>query len=228
MENKENFLDLIKESAKKGEECIPDNLLGTSKMTSREKRSFVRSHNCMCSYCGYISTALSNFNVDHIIPISLCGDITQNNLQLLCSSCHKYKTKIDRRVLKILNDLEVKRSGVYYVSKDILWKVYKQLYIFFHTQNNYIARHQNPPFLLEEFIDEYCITDTESFVSFNDFYTKLLTYFIEQGIRVLSKTEVGKLLSISGYIKRSTTWYTNNNEVKNGLVIQGIKWLEEK
>ena len=56
-----------------------------------------------CNICNILWN--SCFELDHIIPYSICGSDEQDNLQFLCNSCHKYKTyKIDeitRQKIKI-------------------------------------------------------------------------------------------------------------------------------
>ena len=44
----------------------------------------------VCKGCDRICT-LDDFEVDHIIPVSLGGPDTLDNKQLLCSKCNKYK-----------------------------------------------------------------------------------------------------------------------------------------
>jgi 5-methylcytosine-specific restriction endonuclease McrA len=46
-----------------------------------------------CRYCG----ALKNLTIDHILPISRGGPVMDYcNLQLLCESCHRVKTRAEQ------------------------------------------------------------------------------------------------------------------------------------
>lgn len=61
------------------------------RFTSRVKESLLDQYNRECAGC---SSSLVNrtFHWDHIIPLALGGDDTQDNLQPLCTACHKVKT----------------------------------------------------------------------------------------------------------------------------------------
>ncbi|GJD65205.1 HNH endonuclease [Methylobacterium frigidaeris] len=47
-----------------------------------------------CEACG-IRLTLGRFQYDHIIPDAQGGDSSLSNLQVLCTDCHKAKTKKD-------------------------------------------------------------------------------------------------------------------------------------
>lgn len=49
-----------------------------------------------CNLCGQVLGKY--FEVDHIVPFSLGGLTTIENLQGVCKSCHKQKTKVDGSV----------------------------------------------------------------------------------------------------------------------------------
>ena len=54
-----------------------------------------------CAKCGYISrNAGSDLIADHIIPIAIGGEEwDKKNVQTLCESCNKVKTKADQRLI---------------------------------------------------------------------------------------------------------------------------------
>lgn len=42
----------------------------------------------------------SGYEIDHIIPFSVSKDDSRNNLHALCSNCHSYKTKKEKKYIK--------------------------------------------------------------------------------------------------------------------------------
>jgi len=67
---------------------------------SKVRDEFIHEHGYYCDGCGkktppaYYTTGL--YEVDHIIAICNGGDeMDKENLQMLCSECHKEKTKLD-------------------------------------------------------------------------------------------------------------------------------------
>lgn len=48
-------------------------------------------NNYTCQYCGKEETIDTNFNVDHIIPVSKGGGDDLNNLQCACDMCNRAK-----------------------------------------------------------------------------------------------------------------------------------------
>jgi RNA-directed DNA polymerase len=49
-----------------------------------------------CQLCGLIFRDGDNLNIDHIIPLSMGGKDTYDNLQLLHKHCHDIKSARDR------------------------------------------------------------------------------------------------------------------------------------
>jgi hypothetical protein len=45
-----------------------------------------------CERCGFVAEDLVQLDVDHIIPKSRGGSSRADNLQVLCSNCHRLKT----------------------------------------------------------------------------------------------------------------------------------------
>ena len=45
--------------------------------------------------CNYCNENLTEFEIDHIQPLANGGTNNMNNLQILCKSCHLYKTKTE-------------------------------------------------------------------------------------------------------------------------------------
>ena len=67
----------------------------TTKRESLRAQAF-RLYGKTCNYCGEIGN-----EVDHVIELDAGGDNTIENLQVLCSPCHKAKTaKYNSRRLK--------------------------------------------------------------------------------------------------------------------------------
>ncbi|MHA1868694.1 MAG: HNH endonuclease [Candidatus Heimdallarchaeaceae archaeon] len=69
---------------------------------------------CSDSHSLLFKEAISNSNMDHIIPVFIGGSIRdKNNLQILCRECYSKKSSIDRRVIKelISKGLLIKRIG---------------------------------------------------------------------------------------------------------------------
>ena len=53
-----------------------------------------------CAMCeGVIHYFMLDCDVDHIIPLELCGTNHPDNLQALCRPCHKIKTKADVKAI---------------------------------------------------------------------------------------------------------------------------------
>jgi 5-methylcytosine-specific restriction endonuclease McrA len=67
----------------------------TTKRESLRAQAF-KMYGKTCNYCGEIGN-----EVDHVIELDAGGDNTLENLQVLCSPCHKAKTaKYNSRRLK--------------------------------------------------------------------------------------------------------------------------------
>jgi hypothetical protein len=67
----------------------------TTKRESLRSQAF-KMYGKTCNYCGNIGN-----EVDHIIELAAGGDNTLENLQVLCSPCHKAKTaKFNSRRIK--------------------------------------------------------------------------------------------------------------------------------
>lgn len=58
--------------------------------------TFLQILNDQTGQCKVCSVALGEGegDLDHIIPFSITGDDTYENLQILCSRCHAYKTRL--------------------------------------------------------------------------------------------------------------------------------------
>ena len=67
----------------------------TTKRESLRAQAF-RMYGKTCNYCGEIGN-----EVDHVIELAAGGDDSIENLQVLCSACHKVKTaKFNSKRLK--------------------------------------------------------------------------------------------------------------------------------
>ena len=56
--------------------------------STRLQRATIR-HHPYCQHCG----TTQNLETDHIIPLAEGGTNHPNNLQVLCHTCHQYKTR---------------------------------------------------------------------------------------------------------------------------------------
>ncbi|CUW30067.1 HNH endonuclease [Streptomyces sp. SID7810] len=61
---------------------------------ARLRRALKRVGRGSCAHCG-LSFLASAIDVDHIVPLSRGGEDVDGNVQLLCHSCHKAKTRVD-------------------------------------------------------------------------------------------------------------------------------------
>jgi len=61
--------------------------------TKQQKRQLLIIQDFCCALCG--KELDQSFQVDHIIPFSLGGTTSLGNLQGVCVSCHKEKTRKD-------------------------------------------------------------------------------------------------------------------------------------
>ena len=73
-----------------------------------------KSYGKKCNYCSSI-LLINNMVCDHIIPLSLGGSSTPNNLQMICRRCNTRKGPLNdthfRKILRWLNrqDFEIKK-----------------------------------------------------------------------------------------------------------------------
>lgn len=61
---------------------------------ARLRRALKRVGRGSCARCG-LSFLASAMDVDHIVPLSRGGEDVDGNVQLLCRTCHKAKTRVD-------------------------------------------------------------------------------------------------------------------------------------
>lgn len=51
--------------------------------------------NPRCKLCNHIVSYPDGFELDHVIPLYIGGEDIESNCQILCSECHRNKTKSD-------------------------------------------------------------------------------------------------------------------------------------
>ncbi len=74
-----------------------------NKIVREEKKRILKENN----YCNICGSKKENYQVDHIIPVTIVGVNHPNNIQLLCLECHKNKTRIDQKIISILKKLNI-------------------------------------------------------------------------------------------------------------------------
>lgn len=69
------------------------------KLSEREKKFVSSKQDWKCGVCN--NTLPPSYQVDHIIPFSICGNDDIDNLMSLCPTCHANKTQIEHnRILR--------------------------------------------------------------------------------------------------------------------------------
>ena len=69
------------------------------KLSEREKKLVSSTQDWKCGVCA--NTLPPSYQVDHIIPFSICGNDDIDNLMSLCPTCHANKTQIEHnRILR--------------------------------------------------------------------------------------------------------------------------------
>ena len=69
------------------------------KLTEREKKLVSSLQDWKCGVCS--NTLPPSYQVDHIIPFSICGNDDIDNLMSLCPTCHANKTQLEHnRILR--------------------------------------------------------------------------------------------------------------------------------
>ncbi|MDJ0462020.1 HNH endonuclease signature motif containing protein [Streptomyces sp. H27-C3] len=58
------------------------------------RKGIRKAGRCACTSCG-LSYLASAIDVDHIIPLAKGGEDVATNVQPLCKTCHKAKTRRD-------------------------------------------------------------------------------------------------------------------------------------
>jgi len=66
-----------------------------SSFSTSFRLSLFLERNGSCASCNTKIAAGQAWDIDHILPIALGGSNEPNNLQILCRSCHRYKTTQD-------------------------------------------------------------------------------------------------------------------------------------
>lgn len=67
--------------------------------SARAYQRIGRRHKDACEGCGLPCSFASFFDVDHKLARSHGGSNRQDNLQLLCPNCHRFKTLVERGLL---------------------------------------------------------------------------------------------------------------------------------
>lgn len=74
-----------------GRNCSPT--VNSRKLSETQKKRVAFLGGYLCKMCGVVLPP--DYQIDHIVPVALGGTSGYRNLQALCRSCHKRKTKED-------------------------------------------------------------------------------------------------------------------------------------
>ena len=88
----------------------------------RISRAYRKEHP-LCEACKPQGNLVRSEDVDHIVPLTLGGDLTHDsNLQALCKPCHRYKTGLETgERCKAPNRVDAKGY------RNPLWTLWKQM-----------------------------------------------------------------------------------------------------
>jgi RNA-directed DNA polymerase len=78
--------------------------LGRSLELSKSEAKLLKTQKGKCNYCGRTFKEDDEWEIDHIIPKSLGGKNSDDNLQLLHVHCHDQKTRNDGSLKKGIHD----------------------------------------------------------------------------------------------------------------------------
>lgn len=97
------------------------------KLTETTKKIVASSQSWKCDVCK--NTLPPSYQIDHIIPHSISGNDSEENLRALCPTCHSNKTQIENR--RIIDYKKIKR---FCPDKNVCWFCF-ETYSTFHTCN---------------------------------------------------------------------------------------------
>lgn len=86
--------------------------IGAHPETPVPPRVVARIDDRHCSFCGvYIPNGVGR-QIDHIVALCNGGENRESNLQILCTPCHKLKTRLDVRDKSIVARKHKKALGI--------------------------------------------------------------------------------------------------------------------
>lgn len=92
-------------------------------LNSMDKQQLLRDQNYKCNLCENVIKIypFSTSDADHIIPISLGGKTSIENIQLLCISCHREKSARELTCIEksVISDYKTKDV---FIGKSIIFK----------------------------------------------------------------------------------------------------------
>jgi hypothetical protein len=85
---------------------LPQSIIARRSMTEPERRLVLEKQENKCSGINCKLTSMSGhpYDIDHKIPIQFGGTDEHNNLQALCTECHRNKTDFERTLKTILEN----------------------------------------------------------------------------------------------------------------------------
>lgn len=78
----------------------------------RVRDRIARKADDCCQQCRRPIVGKLRAEFDHIVPLILGGENRETNIQMLCSECHKAKSKLDVRLKAKVADVRAKHLGL--------------------------------------------------------------------------------------------------------------------
>ena len=81
--------------------------------TSLQRAKIFNAHNGICHICGGKIHVGESWDLEHIIPLDISGDDTDDNLAPAHVLCHKSKTRDDKKDIAKCNRVSAKHKGAW-------------------------------------------------------------------------------------------------------------------
>lgn len=95
------------------------------KSVSVLKNKLIEKYGLKCSQCDRTIYSPHQLELEHYIPVEIGGRIfCLSNLNLICVKCHRKKTTIDKKVIKIIKDCGFLFDNNSFVTLEELRKLY--------------------------------------------------------------------------------------------------------
>jgi P4 family phage/plasmid primase-like protien len=80
---------------------------------------------------------------------------------------------------------------------------------------------------INQFVEEYCVKDGESFIIFSEFYEKYKEFLVSRRLRIATKLELSKVLRDAGYEMKVRRIKNEFGEITTAMCVLGIKFIDE-